>query len=79
MFANLHQRGKPKFQLVSDCSWASVTKLLKDFLPNYLRCILEPSKEKLMADRFLPEINKYFPALGLSVFQDESFYIDFKK
>ena len=71
--------GKPKFQLIPDGSWASVTKMLQDFLPQYIRTVFEPSKEKLMSDRFNPEISKYFPALGLSVVQDESFYIDLKK
>lgn len=72
--------GKPKFQLsFPDNSWAAVTKMLMEYLPQYIKTVHEPAKEKLMADRYLPETNKYFPALGLSVVQDETFFVDLKK
>lgn len=71
--------GKPKFKLLNDASWDHVTESLKNFLPHYVRTVEEPMKEKLMADRNLPEISNYLPALNLAVVQDETFFIDLKK
>ena len=38
-----------------------------------------PAKDKLLQDRNMNEINKFFPVLGLSVVQDENFFIDLNK
>lgn len=71
--------GKPRFNLFEGINWESITHLLKEILPGYVRMVAEPAKDKLMADRNLPEVARYFPALGLKVVQDESFFIDVKK
>ena len=71
--------GKPKFQLIPEISWSYITERLKDFLPQYVRTVVEPAKDKLLADRNIPEIARYFPSFGLSVVQDETFFVDLKK
>lgn len=71
--------GKPKFQLALENNWNMVTQKIKDFLPQYVRVTIEPAKDKLLADRNMHEIAKFFPALGLSVIQEETFFVDLKK
>lgn len=71
--------GKPRFSLDYGASWEKITDLLKSVLPHYVRIAYEPAKDKLMADFNLPEVQKFIPAMGLSLTQDESFYIDLKK
>lgn len=71
--------GKPKFKLLNDTSWTAVTDALRSFLPAYVRVAYEPMKDKLLSDRMLPEVSRFFPALHLTVVQDETFFIDLKK
>jgi len=71
--------GKPRFNLYKGTTWETITNFLKEYLPNYVRVVAEPAKDKLMADRYLPEVAKYFPALGMNVVQEENFYIDLKR
>lgn len=73
------RNGKPRFSLDYGATWAKITDLLKAVLPHYVRIVYEPAKDKLMADFELPEIQKFVPAMGLTVVQDETFYIDLKK
>lgn len=71
--------GKQRFALISGNTWLSVTNLLKEILPAYVRYVAEPAKDKLLADRELPDVARRIPALGLNVVQDETFFIDLKK
>jgi phage host-nuclease inhibitor protein Gam len=71
--------GKPRFTLTGNSTWAKITDLLKEVLPNYVRIAYEPCKDKLMADFTLPHVQKLVPAMGLEITQDETFYIDLKK
>ena len=68
--------GKPKFILNKDLTWPEVTAQLSKLLPSYIKIYVEPAKDKLMADRSNPDVNKYFPDLGISIVQEESFYVD---
>jgi len=43
--------GTPKLKTLKGFTWASVTKLLQEFLPGYVRTKEEPNKELLIADR----------------------------
>ena len=70
---------KAKFQLREGFNWESVTKMMAKVLPKYVRTVVEPAKDKLMADRNLPEVYEFLPALGLTIVQDEAFFIDLKK
>ena len=55
------------------------TNLCKELLPAYIRTSEELAKDKLLADRELPEVAEYFPKIGVQVVQDETFYVEPKK
>ncbi|HHT23146.1 MAG TPA: hypothetical protein GXZ87_07545 [Bacteroidales bacterium] len=71
--------GTPKLKTLRGFTWASVTNLLKEFLPSYVRISEEPAKDKLLADRDVPETAELFEKCGFSVVQDETFYVEPKK
>ena len=71
--------GTPKLKTLKGFTWASVTKLLKQFMPDYVRITEEPAKDKLLADRELPGVMESFPDMGIAVAQDETFFIELKK
>lgn len=71
--------GTPKLKTKAKFTWAAVTEMLKEYLPNYVRTVDEPAKDKLLADREDEEVNKLFGKVGIEVVQDESFYVELKK
>jgi len=71
--------GQPKLKTRKGFTWGAVTQLLKEYLPSYIRTIEEPAKDKLLADRDLPETADLFPKVGILVDQDESFFVEPKK
>ena len=71
--------GKARFAISDLTNWNSVTAMLKQLLPQYVKVEYSPAKDKLLQDRNMNEVNKFFPVLGLSVVQDENFYIDLNK
>ena len=73
--------GTPKLKTLKGFTWNAVTNLLKQFLPDYVRTVDEPAKDKLLTDREVPEVNKFFnkDGIGIKVVQDESFYVELKK
>ena len=71
--------GNPKLKNMKGFTWASVTNLVKEFLPDYIRTTEELAKDKLLADREVPEVAELFPKIGIQVVQDESFYVEPKK
>ncbi len=71
--------GQPKLKTLKGFTWASVTNLLKTFLPDYVRTVDEPAKDKLIADRDKPEVLALFTKVGIEPVQDETFFIDLKK
>lgn len=71
--------GTPKLKTLKGFTWSSVTNLLKEFLPTYLRVIEEPAKDRLLADRDNPETAMQFNKCGIYVDQDEAFYVEPKK
>jgi phage host-nuclease inhibitor protein Gam len=71
--------GTPKLKTLKGFTWGAVLNLLKEFLPNYVRISEEPAKDKLLADRDCEEVNKLFQKVGITVVQDESFYVEPKK
>ena len=48
--------GNPKLKNRKGFTWAAVTNLCKEFLPQYIRTTEELAKDKLLADRDIPEI-----------------------
>lgn len=71
--------GTPKLKTLRGFTWASALNLIKAFLPDYVRVSEEPAKDKLLADRDLPEVSAEFEKCGISVVQDETFFIELKK
>ena len=71
--------GTPKLKTLKGFTWASVTNLLQEFLPNYVRTVTEPAKDKLLADRDDEIVQKSLGKVGLMVVQDESFFVEPKK
>lgn len=71
--------GTPKLKTKPKFTWAAVTEMLKEYLPDYVRTEEQPAKDKLLADRENEEVNKHFKRVGIEVVQDETFYVDLKK
>jgi phage host-nuclease inhibitor protein Gam len=71
--------GTPKLKTLKGFTWNSVTNLLKEFLPSYVRIAEEPAKDRLLADRDAPETNALFAKVGIYVDQDETFFVEPKK
>jgi len=71
--------GTPKLKTNKGFTWASVTQLLKEFAPKYVRTVEEPNKERLITDRDDAETATLFPKVGISVVQDETFFVEPKK
>lgn len=71
--------GTPKLKTLKGFTWSSVTNLLKEFLPAYVRTSEEPAKDRLLADREVPETANLFSKVGIFVDQDETFYVEPKK
>ena len=71
--------GTPKLKTLKGFTWGAVTNLLKEFLPGYVRISEEPAKDKLLADREFPETVELFAKCGISVVQDETFFVEPKK
>ena len=73
------KKSPPAVSNLEGFTWESVTKLLKEFLPAYIRTVEEPNKSKLLADKEKPELLEALPKVGISITQKESFYITIKK
>ncbi len=71
--------GTPKLKLLPKKTWATVLDNLNHYLPDYVRTISEPAKDRLLTDRDLPEVATVLPKVGLMVDQDEKFFIEIKK
>ncbi len=56
--------GTPKLKTLKGFTWASVTNMLKEFLPEYVRTTVEPAKDKLLADRDNEEVAELFGKVG---------------
>jgi phage host-nuclease inhibitor protein Gam len=82
-FVSLHgtvgyRTGTPKLKNLKGFTWASITNLLKQFLPDYVRTVEEPAKDMILANR--DTINDAdLKKVGVEIVQDETFYIDLKK
>lgn len=71
--------GTPKLKTLKGFTWGAVVNLLKEFLPGYVRTSEEANKEKLLADRESEEVTALFPKVGITVVQDEAFFVEPKK
>lgn len=71
--------GTPALKTIKGFTWASVTEMLKEFLPSYVRKVEEADKAKLLSDRENEEVNALFTKCGIKVEQTETFYLEPKK
>jgi phage host-nuclease inhibitor protein Gam len=71
--------GTPKLKTLKGFTWASVTNLLKEFLPDYVRTTEEPAKDRLLSDREKEEVAALYGKVGIAVTQDETFFVEPKK
>lgn len=80
--------GTPKLKTLKGFTWASALQLVKEFLPDYVRATEEIAKDRLLAERDIDIVNPGDPLgpgvalreamvrCGISVVQDESFYVE---
>lgn len=71
--------GTPKLKTLKGFTWEAVTNMLKVVLPEYVRTIDEPAKDRLLADRDTAKVQEKLAEAGLFVDQDETFFVDLKK
>ena len=71
--------GTPKLKTLKGFTWASALQLLREFMPLYVRQTWEIAKDKLLADRGGEENAQLMAKCGITVVQDETFYVDPKK
>lgn len=71
--------GTPKLKTLKGFTWASALQLVKEFLPGHIRATEEIAKDKLLADRDDEKVQANLARCGISVVQDESFFIEPKK
>lgn len=84
--------GTPKLKTLKGFTWASALQLVKEFLPGYIRTTEEIAKDKLLSDRDITietspmegetvqvPMTRAVARCGLSVVQDETFYVEPKK
>lgn len=71
--------GTPKLKTLKGFTWASVLSMLKEFLPDYVRTVDEPAKDKLLADREDEKVMAMMPKVGICVVQEETFFVEPKK
>lgn len=71
--------GTPKLKLLKGFTWGAVTNMLKEFLPSYVRITEEAAKNKLLDDRENDDVCSNLVKVGLSVVQDECFFVEPKK
>jgi len=71
--------GTPKLKTLKGFTWEAVKNLLKEFLPKYVRVQEEPAKDKLLADREVKKVAENLAKCGITVVQDETFFIELKK
>lgn len=71
--------GTPKIKQLKGFTKESVLALVKVLLPDYVRTTEEVAKDKLLADRDGEGMEDNMKRCGLSVVQDETFYVEPKK
>lgn len=71
--------GTPKLKTLKGFTWASALNLVKEFLPSFIRTTEEIAKDKLLADRDTEGMGEKMAQCGITVTQDETFYVEPKK
>lgn len=71
--------GTPKIKQLKGFTKESVLALVKVLLPDYVRTTEEVAKDRMLADRGGEGMEESMKQCGLSVVQDETFYVEPKK
>lgn len=71
--------GTPKLKTLKGFTWASALQLVKEFLPGHIRATEEIAKDKLLADREDEKVAANLARCGISVVQEETFFVEPKK
>jgi len=71
--------GTPKLKTLKGFTWASALQLVREFLPGHIRTTEEIARDKLLADRDDETVAANLARCGISVVQDETFFVEPKK
>ena len=71
--------GTPKLKTLKGFTWAAALQLVKDYLPSFIRTSEEIAKDKLLAERDTEGMFDKMAKCGITVAQDETFYVEPKK
>lgn len=71
--------GTPKLKTLKGFTWASALQLVKEFLPDFIRKTEEIAKDKMLADRESEGMTEKLSKCGITVAQDETFFVEPKK
>lgn len=71
--------GTPALKAAKGFTWKSITTLLEKLYPDFTRKEVVPAKDKILADRNLPETREMMEKCGITVDQAETFFIEPKK
>ena len=74
-----YRTGTPKLKTLKGFTWASALNLVREFLPSFIRTTEEIAKDKLLADRDAEGMGEKMAQCGITVTQDETFYVEPKK
>ncbi len=70
--------GTPKIKFEKGFNGKSVTAILKEQFPQYVRTVDEMNKEQLLADREADDFTAICKKAHIEVVQDETFYVESK-
>lgn len=73
-----YRTGTPKVKFEKGFNSKSVTVILKEHYPRYVRTVDEMDKEKIIADREMEGFDKLCKKGHITVVQDETFYVESK-
>jgi phage host-nuclease inhibitor protein Gam len=68
--------GTPSLKTAKGYTWNSVTTMLAMHYPQYIREVKEPAKDKILAERYLPENQTMLKQCGMLVTQTETFFVE---
>jgi phage host-nuclease inhibitor protein Gam len=71
--------GTPTVKATKGFTFAKSLIEMREYMPSYIRTKEEVNKERLIADRDDEEIAKLIKRVGLTITQDETFYVEPKK
>ncbi len=71
--------GNPKLKLLKGYTWLSVLSLARERMPDFIRTSEEVNKDKLLDERKVDGMEARMAKIGVTVVQDETFYVEPKK